>query len=233
MGQRGLCVGQRGHPGLRELRAGWRTSAGPSAAMDRRRAGRAAAGHSRYGTDAPGLSRVPPPRSSSPTRRSKELATWASSRSCHCRDDRCAAFYTNQSLQSPTRYDEPARRSTPGCRRMLQYISVRLALRPLPEGDLPRQDGLVHEPGRLRAQAQRLAAAATPPAIADASAEMKARYPLREAARCEVRDRPGKPGSYLCVVPPAAALPARIETGRVVRLVTEMTSIDRTDWGAR
>ena len=57
----------------------------------------------------------------------------------------------------------------------------------------------------------------------DADLETKARYPLREA-QCQVRDMPGRPGSYRCII----HLKPHFQLDDVVssfRLVTEMTSL--------
>ena len=73
-----------------------------------------------------------------------------------------------------------------------------VAVRPLPQGDGPRQDRLVHGGRRLRGLAQSLdqATTSTPRPGAD---EAKAKFPLREA-KVQVKEIPGKPGSYNAVV---------------------------------
>ena len=112
---------------------------------------------------------------------------------CHCQDTELSAFYGNQSVQEPHRVRQgvgddqrPAVGDAP-------IHPVRLALRPLPQGDGPRPDRLASPRPATCSIISRTGCATTPLPTTRPSNQ----YPLREG-RVEVEELPDKPGSYGC-----------------------------------
>ncbi len=62
----------------------------------------------------------------------------------HCKGRDFAVFMRPQSCQKPEKYDRARRNRQRGAVGQVQPAPVRVAIRPLPEGDGPRQDRLVH-----------------------------------------------------------------------------------------
>jgi type VI secretion system protein ImpD len=116
---------------------------------------------------------------------------------CHCKDTDLSAFYTNQSVQAPKRYDDLAATRNARFSAMLQYILCvsRFAhyLKILARDKI----GAFIEAEDCEDYLQRWLAKYVA-ADAEASRQVKAEYPLREAG-VRVRPHPNKPGSYLCV----------------------------------
>jgi len=130
-----------------------------------------------------------------------------------------SVFYGNQSLHRPPRYDRPAATANARLSAMLQYVLC-----------VSRFAHFVKVLAR-----ERIGAFATPADCEaylhrwlngycldndEAAAEVRARYPLREA-RVNVREHPGRPGSYACTV----HLKPQFQLDQIVsefRLVTEL-----------
>ena len=116
---------------------------------------------------------------------------------CHCQDSEHSALYSNPSIQKPKRYDRPAATMNARISAMLQYMFCvsRFAhyLKILARDKI----GSFAEAAECESYLQQwLQKYVTPDA--DASPEVKAVYPLREA-QVSVRAHPGRPGCYLCV----------------------------------
>jgi type VI secretion system ImpC/EvpB family protein len=116
---------------------------------------------------------------------------------CHCQDSEYSAFYTNQSIQKPRRYDRLAATMNARVSAMLQYMLCvsRFAhyLKVLARDKIGLFTEVSECESYLHDWLQQYVTADN-----DAAAEVKAQYPLREAA-VQVREHPGKPGCYLCV----------------------------------
>ena len=130
--------------------------------------------------------------------REKELADLGFVPLCVCKDTPFSAFYSAQSIQKPKTYDQPAATVNARISAMLQYMLC-----------VARFAHYVKVLGRDRvgsfAEAdeferfvhrwlQRYVTSDD-----SASTNVKAQYPLREA-HVEMRETPGKPGSYMSVV---------------------------------
>jgi type VI secretion system ImpC/EvpB family protein len=116
---------------------------------------------------------------------------------CYCQDTGLSVFYGNQSVQRPQKYDEVPATVNAALSAMLQYML-----------SVSRFAHYLKVIGRDRvgsfASAAELESCLNKWLLKYASAdqsgdaEARARYPLREA-RVQVRELPGKPGSYACV----------------------------------
>jgi type VI secretion system protein ImpD len=115
---------------------------------------------------------------------------------CHCADTEYSVFYTNQSIQSPKQYDELAATMNARISAMLQYMLCVSRFAHYLKVLIRDKIGAFTEAGEcehyLHDWLQQYVTADS-----DASADVKARLPLREA-RVQVGERPGKPGSYVC-----------------------------------
>jgi type VI secretion system protein ImpD len=116
---------------------------------------------------------------------------------CHCADSEFSAFYGNQSVQIPKRYDEAAATVNARISAMLQYMLCVSRFAHYLKVAARDKIGSFTEAQQceefLNHWLQRYVTSDS-----EASAEVKAQYPLREAG-VRVREAPGKPGSYLCV----------------------------------
>jgi len=116
---------------------------------------------------------------------------------CRCQDSEHSAFYTNQSLQKPKRYDRPAATMNARISAMLQYMLCvsRFAhyLKILARDKIGVFTEVAECEGYLHGWLQKYVTADS-----EAAPEVKARYPLREAS-VQVREHPDKPGCYLCI----------------------------------
>lgn len=138
---------------------------------------------------------------------------------CHCHDTEYAAFYGNQSVQKAKKFDVAAATINAKLSAMLQYMLcvsrfahyVKVIGRDK-VGSFAEADECENF---LHRWLQRYVTGDS-----DASTEVKARYPLREAS-VEVRERPDKPGVYGTVMRlrPHYQLD---EVVAAVRLVTEL-----------
>lgn len=116
---------------------------------------------------------------------------------CQCHDSELAGFYTCPSIQKAKKYDRPAATQNARISSMLQYIlcASRFAhyLKVLARDKV----GSFKSAEEVQLVLDRwIKNYVTPDDYA--SPEIKARLPLREA-RIEVREDPGKPGSYLSI----------------------------------
>jgi len=115
---------------------------------------------------------------------------------CHCKDTGLSAFYANQSAQKPKKYDDLAATLNAKISSMLQYTLCVSRFAHYLKSITRDKVGAFSDPERcedyLHRWLQRYVVS-----DGEASAEIKAERPLREA-RVRVREHPGKPGSYLC-----------------------------------
>jgi type VI secretion system ImpC/EvpB family protein len=138
---------------------------------------------------------------------------------CPCQDTELAAFHGNQSAQKPEKYDELAATVNARLSAMLQYVfcvsRVAHYLKVISRDKIGSFTG----PADCEAYLRRWLSSYTN-SNEKTSLEMRARYPLREA-RVQVRERPDKPGHYLCV----AHLRPHFQLDQMVsavKLVTEL-----------
>jgi type VI secretion system protein ImpD len=116
---------------------------------------------------------------------------------CHCADTEFSAFYSNQSVQIPKQYDEPAATMNARISAMLQYMLCVSRFAHYLKVAARDKIGSFVEAGECEDFLNRwLQQYVT--SDSEAAPEVKAVYPLREAS-VRVRERSGKPGSYLCV----------------------------------
>lgn len=116
---------------------------------------------------------------------------------CHCQDTELSAFYGNQSVQKPKPYDTVPATVNARLSAMLQYMLCvsRFAhyIKVISRDMMGSMNGAAECEDFL----QRWLSKYT---TGDSSGpEAKARYPLREG-KVQVRERPGMPGSYDCVI---------------------------------
>jgi type VI secretion system ImpC/EvpB family protein len=116
---------------------------------------------------------------------------------CHCPDTDLAAFYGTPSVQRPARFDQPAARANAKLSAMLQYMLcvARFAhyLKVIARDKVGTFMGARECEEYLRRWLQDYTASDD-----ESDQATKARYPLREA-QVQIREHPGKPGSYLGV----------------------------------
>jgi type VI secretion system protein ImpD len=117
---------------------------------------------------------------------------------CPCQDTDRAAFYGNQSVQKPAKYDELAATVNARLSAMLQYILCVSRFAHYLKVISRDKIGSFAGPAEVEAHLQRWLHQYLM-GDDEGSLELKARYPLREA-KAKVRERPDKPGSYLCVI---------------------------------
>jgi type VI secretion system protein ImpC len=136
------------------------------------------------------------PRSASPTvaRRTLGLGFLPL---CHYKNTDYSVFFGAQSTQKPKKYDRPEATANAAISARLPYLMATSPLRALPQGDGARQDRLLHGGDGCRGLAEPLDQQLRQ-RNENAGQEMKAKYPLREA-KVEVKEVPGKPGSYNAV----------------------------------
>lgn len=139
---------------------------------------------------------------------------------CRSKDSEYSAFYTNQSVQKPKRYDTPAATINARISAMLQYMLCVSRFAHYIKVVARDRVGSFAEAEQcedfLNRWLQRYVTSDS-----EAPADVKAEYPLHEA-RVQVREHPGKPGSYLCV----AHLWPHFELDELtasVRVTTELT----------
>jgi type VI secretion system ImpC/EvpB family protein len=149
----------------------------------------------------------------------KELGELGFIALCHCPDTELAAFYGNQSVQRPPRFDEPAATANARLSAMLQYMLcvARFAhyLKVLARDKV----GSFTDPKGCEEFLHRWLMQYTT-SNDEIDLETKAKYPLREA-RVQIREHPGKPGVYLAIMHlrPHFQLD---QVGMSVRLATEL-----------
>lgn len=117
---------------------------------------------------------------------------------CDCKDTDYSAFYSAPSVQDPKAYDRPGATANARLSSMLQYILCvsRLAhyLKVMGRDKVGSFMEATDCESFLNDWLQRYITQDD-----DATDEIKARFPLREA-HAQVREHPGKPGSYGCVI---------------------------------
>ena len=117
---------------------------------------------------------------------------------CHCQDTEYSAFFGNQSIQKPKKYDEAPATINARLSAMLQYILCvsRFAhyIKVISRDKIGALNGAAECEDYLRKWLMRYTTSND-----NAGLELKSRCPLREA-RIEVREVPGKPGTYFCVI---------------------------------
>lgn len=151
-----------------------------------------------FATDRPGIGLRHPVEASLSESHERELSDLGFMPLLAARLTPYLAFYGNQSLHQPPRYDRPAARANAKLSAMLQQVLcasrfahyVKVIVR-----DKIGSFKTAHEcENQLNEWLLRYCMGND-----DSSAEMRARYPLRDA-RSEVREIPGKPGHYNAVV---------------------------------
>jgi type VI secretion system ImpC/EvpB family protein len=138
---------------------------------------------------------------------------------CHYQDTELAAFHGSQSVQQPASYDEPAATVNARLSAMLPYVFCVARVAHYLKVISRDKIGSFSGPADCEAYLRRWIAGYTN-SNEKTSPEMRARYPLREA-RVQVRERPDKPGHYLCV----AHLRPHFQLDQMVsavKLVTEL-----------
>jgi type VI secretion system ImpC/EvpB family protein len=139
---------------------------------------------------------------------------------CHCQDTELAAFHGGQSVQQPAAaYDEAAATANARLSAMLPYVFCVARVAHYLKVISRDKIGSFTGPADCEAYLHRWLNGYTN-ANEKAGLETRARYPLREA-RVQVRERPGKPGHYLCV----AHLRPHFQLDQMVsavKLVTEL-----------
>lgn len=117
---------------------------------------------------------------------------------CDCADTEYSAFYGCSSTQKPKRYDEQAATNNARISSMLQYMLCVSRFAHYVKVIVRDKIGTFAEASQcedfLHRWLHRYVVADS-----EASPSIKAEYPLREA-KVEVRERPGKPGTYQAVV---------------------------------
>jgi type VI secretion system protein ImpD len=141
---------------------------------------------------------------------------------CVCKDTEYCAFYGNQSVQKPTVYAEASATANARISAMLQYILCASRFAHYLKMIGRDKTGAMTDPYELSNYLSNWLVKYTLD-DANASPEMKARYPLR-GFEVNVREQPGKPGAYFCEL---LLLPHSQwdELSLGVRLVTDMAPI--------
>jgi len=117
---------------------------------------------------------------------------------CRCQDTDRSAFYGMPSVQKPKKYDEPAATANARISAMLQYLlCVSRFAHYLKVTARDKIGSFMEVEPCERALHDWLQHYVT--GDAEASAEVKAKYPLRQAD-VRLREDPRQPGSYLCVM---------------------------------
>jgi type VI secretion system protein ImpD len=151
----------------------------------------------------------------------KELAELGFIPLSHCQDTEWAAFYSNQSVQKPKDYDEPAATANARVSAMLQYMLCvsRFAhyIKVLSRDWIGSFTGPADCEDRLRRWLMQYTSGSD-----KGGQDLRAQYPLREA-RVKVSEHPRNPGAYQCEVHlrPHYQLDQLVAA---VRLVTELAS---------
>jgi type VI secretion system ImpC/EvpB family protein len=117
---------------------------------------------------------------------------------CACQDTEYAAFYSSPSIQQPKLYDRPAATANARLSSMLPYMLCVSRFAHYVKVLGRDKTGAFSEPHELEEFLQRWIVRYVT-TDAEASAEVKAKFPLREA-KVEVRNQPGKPGAYQCIM---------------------------------
>ncbi|MBI3861441.1 MAG: type VI secretion system contractile sheath large subunit [Planctomycetia bacterium] len=128
----------------------------------------------------------------------KELADLGFIPLCQCHDSEYAAFYSCRSMQKPAKYDRPEANINAQLSAMLNYILCASQFARYLKVMIRDRVGSSIEPAELETYLNNwLHQYVT--SDDEASPEVKARYPLREA-QVSVRADPSRPGSYLATI---------------------------------
>ncbi len=117
---------------------------------------------------------------------------------CDCKDTEYSAFYSNQSIQQPKTYDRQAATVNARLAAMLQYVLCVSRFAHYVKVLGRDKVGALSEPDELESFLENWIVRYVT-TDAEATPEVKARFPLREA-RVEIRQQLGKPGAYQCVM---------------------------------
>lgn len=150
-----------------------------------------------FSTHRPGLVPKPPTDILIHDRQEPELSELGFIPLCACPDTPYAAFYAAHSVQKPRKYSEPAATLNAKVSAMLPYLLCASRFAHYIKVMLRDKVGTFAEPEECEDflhQWIHQYVTADP----EASPEVKARLPLREA-RIQVRPHPGKPGSFRCI----------------------------------
>jgi type VI secretion system protein ImpD len=175
-----------------------------------------------FATDAPGVAPKYTTDVLITDDREKELADLGLIGLCHLRGTRFAAFFSNQSLQRPQRFDTPAANTNARLSAMLQYLFCVARFAHYLKVMARDQVGKLTTPAECEQLLQRWVLQYCT-AADDLGLETRARYPLSEA-NVSIKEHPGRPGRYLCVM----HLKPHFQLDQVVsavRLVTELAPI--------
>jgi type VI secretion system ImpC/EvpB family protein len=154
----------------------------------------------------------------------KDLAELGFISLCHCKYTEYSAFYSNSSIQDPKAYDREVATANARLSAMLQYILCvsRLAhyLKVMGRDKVGSFIESHDCEAYLNSWLQKYITQDD-----EATSDMKARFPLRDAS-AQVRELPGKPGSYGCVIhlQPHYQLDGMVSA---VRLTTELAPASR------
>jgi type VI secretion system protein ImpD len=149
----------------------------------------------------------------------KELGELGFMPLCACADTELSAFYGNQSLQKPKKYDDPIATANARVSSMLQYMLTVSRFAHYLKVIARDKIGSFTGPEPLEDLLSRWVGAYVT-SNDDADMETKARFPLRDA-QVQVRPHPAKPGTYVAVahLRPHFQLDELVTT---VRLATEL-----------
>jgi type VI secretion system ImpC/EvpB family protein len=141
---------------------------------------------------------------------------------CRCQDTEHAAFYSSSSIQRAKMYDDPLATANARIGSLLQYILCVSRFAHYVKVLGRDKIGSFAEPGDvskfLNQWIRQYVSSST-----DRSAAERARFPLRQA-QVEVRELPGKPGSYGCAIYMEPYLQFdRVAAG--IRLTTELAQV--------
>lgn len=128
----------------------------------------------------------------------KELADLGFIPLADCADTEFSAFYSNQSIQRPKKYDRPAATTNARISSMLQYMLCVSRFAHYIKVLGREKVGSFTEASAFEQYLQEWVVRYVTTDL-EASPETKARFPLREA-RVQVFEQPGKPGSHQCVM---------------------------------
>lgn len=130
----------------------------------------------------------------------KDLAELGFIPLCHCHDTEYAAFYSSHSIQKPKKYEARAVAATRNAKlsSMLHYMLCVSQFSRYLKVIVRDKVGSYMDAGECQQKLDDWIRNYVTP-DESASADVKARHPLREA-KVEVRPHPGKPGSFLCTI---------------------------------
>lgn len=143
---------------------------------------------------------------------------------CHCKDTEFSAFYSNCSIQDPQVFDDESSTANAKLSAMLQYMLCVARLAHYLKVMGRDKVGSFMEPADCESYLNDwLQQYVTQDD--EATQEVKAQFPLREAY-AQVREQPGRPGSYGCVIhlQPHYQLDGMVSA---VRLTTELAPATR------